>query len=75
MPSNDYHFITTWHVPATCEQISEVTGDTTGLARWWPSVYPSGPVMIEAQVPASAAIVRRDEQPIPPDASSTRQAT
>jgi len=39
MPSNDYHFITTWHVPATREEISEVIGDATGLARWWPSVY------------------------------------
>jgi hypothetical protein len=34
MPSNDYHYITTWHVPATREEISEVIGDATGLARW-----------------------------------------
>ena len=39
MPSNDYHSITTWHVPATREEISEVIGEAAGLARWWPSVY------------------------------------
>ena len=37
--SNEYHFITTWHVPATPEEISEVLGDAEQLARWWPSVY------------------------------------
>lgn len=37
--SNDYHFVTTWHVPATPEEITEVLGDAVGLARWWPSVY------------------------------------
>jgi len=39
MPSNDYHFVTIWHVPATREEISEIVGDAGGLARWWPSVY------------------------------------
>ena len=39
MASNAYHFITTWHVPATPEEISEVLADAEGLARWWPSVY------------------------------------
>ena len=39
MPANEYHFITTWHIPATPEEISEILGDAAGLARWWPSVY------------------------------------
>jgi hypothetical protein len=39
MPANDYHFVTTWRIPATREEITEVLGDADGLARWWPSVY------------------------------------
>jgi hypothetical protein len=39
MASNEYHFITTWHIAATPEEISEVLGDAPDLARWWPSVY------------------------------------
>jgi len=37
--SNEYHFITTWRIAATPEEISTVLGDAPGLARWWPSVY------------------------------------
>jgi hypothetical protein len=39
MASNDYHFITTWHVKSTVEEVSEIIGEPRGLARWWPSVY------------------------------------
>ena len=39
MASNDYHFVTVWHIPATPEEITEVLGDAPALARWWPSVY------------------------------------
>lgn len=39
MAPNDYHFITTWQVPATPDNITAVLGDAEGLARWWPSVY------------------------------------
>jgi hypothetical protein len=39
MASNEYHFITTWTIHATAEEISAVLGDAPGLARWWPSVY------------------------------------
>jgi hypothetical protein len=39
MAANDYHFITTWLMPATPEEVTEVIGDAPGLARWWPSVY------------------------------------
>jgi uncharacterized protein YndB with AHSA1/START domain len=42
MPSNDCHFVTTWHVPASREEISEVISDATGLARWWPSSSRTG---------------------------------
>ena len=39
MAANDYHFITTWRIAATPEEISAVLGDAEGMARWWPSVY------------------------------------
>lgn len=39
MASNTYHFITTWTIHATADEISAVLGDAPGLARWWPSVY------------------------------------
>lgn len=37
--NNDYHFITTWRVPSTVEEITQVIGDAPALVRWWPSVY------------------------------------
>jgi hypothetical protein len=37
--ANDYHFVTTWRIAATPEEITEILGDAAGLARWWPSVY------------------------------------
>jgi hypothetical protein len=37
--SNAYHFITTWRIPATPEEITAILGDAPALARWWPSVY------------------------------------
>jgi hypothetical protein len=39
MATNDYHFITTWSVKSTVEEVSEIIGDPRGLVRWWPSVY------------------------------------
>lgn len=39
MASNEYHFVTTWQVPATREEISAILGDAPDLPRWWPSVY------------------------------------
>ena len=39
MASNEYHFVTTWRIAATPEEISAVLGDAPALARWWPSVY------------------------------------
>ena len=39
MASNEYHFVTTWRIEATPDEISAVLGDAQALARWWPSVY------------------------------------
>ena len=39
MASNDYHFVTTWRLEATVEEVSDVLGDALDLVRWWPSVY------------------------------------
>jgi hypothetical protein len=39
MSSNNYHFITTWRVKSTVEEVSRIIGDAVGLMRWWPSVY------------------------------------
>jgi hypothetical protein len=37
--SNDYHFVTRWEIPGTCEAVSEVLGNPLDFPRWWPSVY------------------------------------
>ncbi len=37
--ANDYHFVTTWRLAGTREEIAAVLGDAAGLTRWWPSVY------------------------------------
>ncbi len=39
MASNEYHFTTTWLVPATPDEVTAILADAEGLARWWPSVY------------------------------------
>jgi hypothetical protein len=39
MAANDYHFITTWRLETTPEDVSAVLGDAAALAQWWPSVY------------------------------------
>ncbi len=40
MATNDYHFITHWHLPnTTVQEISAILGNGPDLARWWPSVY------------------------------------
>lgn len=48
--SADYHFVTSWWVPGTTEEVSAILGDATCLTDWWPSVYldtreiePAGP--------------------------------
>ncbi|HEX7277976.1 MAG TPA: hypothetical protein VF244_11425 [Acidimicrobiales bacterium] len=37
--SRPYHFVTTWRVKGTLEEVKAVLGDGPGLPRWWPSVY------------------------------------
>jgi hypothetical protein len=39
MATNDYHFITTWRVPGTAREVSEILADAADLPRWWPAVY------------------------------------
>lgn len=35
----EYAFLTRWRVVGTAEEVAEILGDATSLARWWPSVY------------------------------------
>ncbi|RPJ42119.1 MAG: polyketide cyclase [Chloroflexi bacterium] len=39
MAANAYHFITHWHLPSTCEEVSDILKNGEDLPRWWPSVY------------------------------------
>lgn len=39
MPSNSYHFITSWKIEGTCDEVYEVLSDPLDLVRWWPEVY------------------------------------
>jgi hypothetical protein len=39
MPGNDYHFVTTWRVESTLDEIYKIIADGPDLVRWWPSVY------------------------------------
>jgi hypothetical protein len=35
----EYAFLTHWRVLGTAEEVADIIGDATSLARWWPSVY------------------------------------
>lgn len=37
--SNEYHFVTTWRLAATAEEVYEILGDPLRLVDWWPEVY------------------------------------
>lgn len=39
MASNEYQFITHWHMQSTLEEINDVLGNAPDLVRWWPAVY------------------------------------
>jgi hypothetical protein len=34
-----YHFITTWKLRASCEEVYRILEDIDALAEWWPAVY------------------------------------
>ncbi len=35
----EYHFVSTWLVTGTLEEVKAVMGDGLALPQWWPSVY------------------------------------
>src|SRR5579872_5451730 len=37
--ATDYHFVTRWRLPGTCEQIYDILNDPVRVARFWPSLY------------------------------------
>lgn len=37
--ARDYHFVTTWRVTASLDEVKAVLADGLGLPRWWPAVY------------------------------------
>ena len=37
--SAEYHFVTTWWVAGTVDEVSAILGDATSLTQWWPAVY------------------------------------
>jgi hypothetical protein len=39
MSSNNYQFVTHWHVPGTVAEVAEVLSEAEELPRWWPAVY------------------------------------
>jgi hypothetical protein len=39
MPNNAYHFITTWRVEGSVEEVKQIISANASLTRWWPSVY------------------------------------
>jgi hypothetical protein len=39
MTGNQYHFITTWRVKATLQDVNDIIGNAPDLPRWWPAVY------------------------------------
>jgi hypothetical protein len=39
MAANDYHFVTRWSIPGTCDEIYDILGEPMELSRWWPEVY------------------------------------
>lgn len=39
MATNDYAFLTEWHVPAPPDVVFDIISDVEGYPRWWPEVY------------------------------------
>lgn len=49
MATERLHFITTWHVNATAQEVYQIIKDSSSLATWWPSVYLDVKVLDEGQ--------------------------
>jgi hypothetical protein len=43
--ANEYRFLTTWHLRAGAQEITDVLSDAAELPRWWPSVYLAATVL------------------------------
>jgi hypothetical protein len=56
--SNDYHFISNWHVEGTVDQVSAIISDTASLPLWWPSVYLGVTVLQPAQKDGTLKVVK-----------------
>jgi hypothetical protein len=39
MAAHDYHFVTTWRVEGSVDEVAQILADVTALTRWWPAVY------------------------------------
>jgi hypothetical protein len=37
--SNEYHFMTRWHLKGTAEEVYDIITNPVEYPRWWPSVY------------------------------------
>ena len=55
--SSDYHFITTWRVVGSRDDVAAILSDALDLPRWWPSVYlgveelaPGGPTGVGRRI-------------------------
>ena len=46
MGTNDYHFVTNWHVLARQEDVVAIFNDVESLPRWWPAVYLDARVLV-----------------------------
>jgi uncharacterized protein YndB with AHSA1/START domain len=37
--TNEYHFLTHWHVAGTADEVYDLISNPSDYPRWWPSVY------------------------------------
>ena len=58
MASNEYHFVTDWHVEGTVEEVSAIVSDSASLPRWWPSVYLAISVLEPGREDGTQKVVR-----------------
>lgn len=55
--SSDYHFVTTWRVTGTIDEVKAILGDGPSLPRWWPSVYLWVDVVAEGGPGGAGAVI------------------